>query len=423
MLWVGLFLSLTSRLFAQSGSGSIFTPSLERLPENGTSVFSPTLRAEGTYDSNLLSSQTGQLSSDYLLVEGVGKYSLKEPKLELMLTYSGGGRFYPQFSYLNSSIQDARLQMQYALTKRAKFTVTGRWATLPEGTTEEGNANKASSLIGINVAAGAFLEQRVEIRDGTASYEYSPSKHTSFTVGGNYTLTKLQGLGLINTIEEDAYGEFTYAPTRRQTFGLMYANQWLYFSNGLPSSQVENLMLTYANKLTHNFSINAFVGPAQVTTQAGSGGGSTTTVNLPSGVRTTVTTKEQGDIGGGVLEATFGRSKFRAEYTRMVTGGSGFLTTVLRQTTDLNASRSVTKKFEVSVMGAYTTNDLVGAANSGFKTFYFEPAMHYDLTKRLRFSLRDSVGQVLGLAQIGTITRNQVTVQLEYKFQQINLGR
>jgi len=427
VLFVCLFLSLTTRLLAQSSSsqweGTVFTPALERVPGNGTSVFLPTLRLEGTDDSNLLSSQTGQLSSAYILVEGEGKYSLKLPEDTLLVTYSGGGRFYPQYSNLNSSIQDGRLQWQYDITKKTKFTVTGRWASLPEGTVLEGNPNEVFSFIGSNVFNGSFLEQRVEIRKGTASYEYAPSKHVSIIVGGNYDLTKLQGLGLINTIEEDAYGGINYRPTPRQTLGLMYANQWLYFSKGLPSSQVENLILTYTNKITHNFSINAFAGPAQVTTQSGSAGGASTTINLPTGGRTTLISKEQGGIGGGVAEATFGHNKLRAEYTRMVTGGSGFLTTVLRQTSDLTASRSVTRKIELSVVGAYTSNVLVGSVSSGFRTFYVEPAMHYDLTPRLRLSLRDSVGQVLGLAQIGAITRNQMTVQIEYKFQQIPLGK
>ncbi len=383
----------------------------------------PTLRTEATYDSNLLSSQTGQLSSTYILVEGEGKYSLRLPQQTMLLTYSGGGRFYPQFSNLNSSIQDGRLQWQYDFTKKSKLTITGRWASLPEGTVLEGNPNETFTFVGSNVFNGSFLEQRVEIRKGTASYEYALGKHTSIIVGGNYNFTKLQGLGLINTIEEDAYGGIDYRPTPRQVWGVMYANQWLYFSQGLPSSQVENVLLTYTNKLTHTFSINGFAGPAQVTTQPVSGGGATTTINLPTGGRTTLLSKEQGFIGGGVAEANFGHNKLRAEYTRMVTGGSGFLTTVLRQTTDLTASRSVTRKIEISVVGAYTSNLLVGAASSGFRTFYVEPAMHYDLTPKLRFSLRDSVGQVLGLAQIGAITRNQVTAQIEYKFQQIPIGK
>jgi hypothetical protein len=358
------------------------------------------------------------------LAEGEGKYSLRLPENTILLTYSGGGRFYPQYPNLNSSVQDGRAQWQFDITKKSKFTVTGRWASLPEGTVEEGNPNQIFTFVGSNVFNGSFLEQRVEIRKGTTSYEYAPTKKISIIVGGNYNLTKLQGLGLIDTIEEDLYGGISYRPTRTQTWGLMYANQWLYFSQGLPSSQVENLILTYTNKLSENISINAFAGPAQVSTQTGTGGGSsTTTINLPTGGRTTLVAREQGAIGGGVAEASFGHNKLRAEYTRMVTGGSGFLTTVLRQTSDLTASRSVTRRIEISVVGAYTSNILVGSVSSGFRTFYIEPAMHYDLTKRLRLSFRDSVGQVLGLAEIGAITRNQLTGQIEYKFEQISIGK
>jgi len=397
--------------------GTVFTPSLEKINQKEPSVLLLTLRTEGTYDSNVLSSQFAQLSTMYSLLEGEGRYSLKTGNDSFLLTYLGGGRFYPAYTNLNTSIQDARFQWQHNFSKRAQLSFTFRWADLPEGAVETGNPSQILTLVGGNELSASFLQQRIELVESTAAYQYNLTSHAMVVVGGNYDSVQHYGLGLIDTKEEDVYGGISDQFTRRQNIGVMYAHQWIYFSQGLESSQVDNLLVTYTNQLTHSLGFSAFAGPAQVVISPGSS--STTAINTESNAKVT----ERGSVGGGKFEATLGHNKFRAEYTRLVTGGSGFLTTVLRQTGDLTFSRSFTRRLEMSVVGIYTNNRQLGTTSSSFETYYVEPSVHYDLTPHLRISVRGSFGQVQGLASLGTLDRNQVTTQVEYKFRPISIGR
>jgi hypothetical protein len=419
-----LFFGWTSRIAAQASQGSlgqwegtVFTPSLEKVSQREPSVLLLTFRTEGTYDSNVLSSQFSQLSTIYSLLEGEARYSLQRGDDSFLLTYVGGGRFYPQYSNLNTSIQDARFQWQHHFSKRSKLAFTARWADLPEGAVETGNPSQILTLVGGNELSASFLQQRIELVESTLSYQYNLSAHASVVVGGNYDSVQHYGLGLIDTKEEDVYGGISDQISRRQNIGLMYAHQWIYFSQGLESSQVDNLLFTYSNQLTHSLSFSAFAGPAQVSISPGTS--STTAITTQSNSSIT----ERGSVGGGKFEANLGHNKLRAEYTRLVTGGSGFLTTVLRQTGDLTFSRAFSRRLELSVVGIYTNNRQLGTTTSSFETYYVEPSMHYDLTPHLRISLRGSFGQVQGLAQLGTLNRNQVTTQIEYKFPRISIGR
>lgn len=389
--------------------GTLFNVGLEKITQNAPEVFLLTARSEVTYDSNVLSSQYAQLSSAYTLLEGEAQYSVEGPTGSILLTYLGGGRFYPQYSNLNTSLQDGRAQWQRSFTKRSRFAISGRWADLPEGATLAGSG--AQSFLLSNQMSALFLQQRAEIVEGRSSFEYDLNARTTVSVGGSYDSTKNYGLDLINTRGTYAYAELSYRPALHQNIGIMYAHQWLYFSMGFASSHVDNLLLTYSNKLTRNFSFSAFGGPARTSLTPGSTSASE------------ITPAQHGIVGGAELEAGFGHNKYRVGYTRVVTGGSGFLATVLRQTVDVRFSRSMGKRFEASFVGAYDKNLQIGTSSSNFRTFYVEPSIHYDITRHLRWSVRDSIGQLSGLQQFGSVTRNQVTTQLECRFNEFTLGR
>jgi hypothetical protein len=396
--------------------GTVFNFGLETVKQHSPSVLLFTARTEETYDSNLLSSQYAQLSTAYTLAEGKAQYSFEHPGNSVLLTYLGGGRFYSQYSNLNTSIQDGRLQWQARITKRLKFVASGRWADLPEGVVTEGNVNE--TLVLSNDFSALFLEQRAEVVEGKAGLEYHLAPHLVFDVGGDYDSTKNYGLRLINTRGEYAFGELSYGITAHQSLGLMYAHQWLYFTQGFASSQVDNLLLTYSNKLQRNLTFSVFGGPARTNL--------TPSTNTPTGTLRNPLQhlRQDGIVGGGELEAGFGHNKLRGGYTRVVSGGSGFLATELRQTIDFRISRSFSRKFEASFVGGYSSNRQIGGrADAAFSTYYIEPSIRYDITSRLRFSIRDSNGEVRGLRQFGSILRNQVSTQLEYRFAEIPFGR
>lgn len=419
---VGLLTVVVTHASAQSTDnaghweGTVFNLGLESVKQSTPSVLLFTAHSEATYDSNVLSSQFAKLSTAYELVEGKAQYSYEHPINSVLLTYVGGGRFYSQYSDLNTSIQDGRMQWQSKITKRLTFAVTGRWADLPEGVVTEGNVNQ--SFVLSNDFSALFLQQRAELVEGKASIEYHTAPHLVFAVGGDYDSTKNYGLRLINTRGEYAFAELSYGMTPHQNIGLMYTHQWLYFTQGFASSQVDNLLLSYTSRPLRNLSFSMFGGPAR--TALTPGASSPTTIFTSS----TQNLRQDGIVGGGELEASFGHNKFRGGYTRVVSGGSGFLATVLRQTVDFRFSRGFSRRLEAGFVGGYSSNQQIGgSANATFNTYYVEPSVRYDITPRLRFSVRDSFGQLRGLQQFGSLARNQVSTQLEYRFAEIPFGR
>ena len=418
-----LLLGLPSRMAAQDQlggpQGTVFTPALENIKQTGPTALFLTLRLDGTYDSNLVSNQYGHLSSGYTTDEGEAQYSLQDQSDNFLLTYIGGARIYPQYSNLNAAIQDGRLQWQRSLSKRSKFTATGRWASLPEGAYEQANPNQLFPLIGASESSATFLQQGVEITEGTVSFQQDFPSHISFIAGLNYDLTRRFGEGLIDTSEQDAYGGFYYSPSHRETMGLVYAHQWIQFSGGLGASQVDDVLASFSRNLSRRISVYVFGGPAFVSQTTGAAGPSTSVVGVPASGPNNPTSREYGFVGGGTFNAAFGHNKIQADYSRLVNNGSGFSTTVLRETGNVTVSRPLTARLEVALGGSYSKNLVVGAVNSQFQTYYIEPTIHYRVSPRLKFLLRYSEGRVTGLSQFGTLTRNQASVQLEYNFQEI----
>ncbi len=422
VLWVTcLLLGSSSRMIAQASfDGSqetIFTPALEKIQESEPSELLPSFQLEGTYDSDLVANQFGQLGSDFTTVEGEGRYSFVHLRDNGLLTYIGGERFYPSYPNLNSAIQDARLQWQHNYSSRSYFAFTGRFARLPEGVFQEGNPGQIFSVLGETPAT--FLQQGVEIASGTFTLKHGLSARSYVIVGDDYNSTNRFGSGLVNTREQDAYGGIFYSPSDRQTVGLVYAHQWMAFSQGLGRSQVDEAFLSFSAILSKDVSAQVFGGPALVSQKQGMAGSSTNVVGLPAGVLNELAPTEQGLVGGVALNFNFGHNKIQGQYTRLVTGGSGFSTTVLRQTSTFEASRALSPRLNLALGLSYTNSRLLGTTNTQFKIYYIEPAIHYQLTRQLMIVLRGSGGRVTGLSQYGTITRKQVTIQLEYQFRGI----
>lgn len=424
VLWIAcLLLGSAARMVAQGSliglRGTIFVPALEKVTQTGPSVLLPTLRLEGTYDSNLVSTQSGRLASGYSTVEGEGRYSLLHSSDSLLLTVIGGGRFYPQYSNLNAAIQDGRLQWQHNFSSRSNFAVTGRFAKLPEGIFQEGNPSQTFPLLGTGESSAIFLQHEVEIADGTFSWQQGFGPRVSLVLGDNYNSTKYFGNGLVDTREQDAYGGISFSLSDHQSVGLQYAHQWVAYSQDLGAAQVHDAFLSYSAILSKDVSIQLFAGPSLVSQTAGTTSSSQGVLGLPAGSLNAATLTKQDLAGGGTLAFQFGRNKIQGQFTRLVTGGSGFSTTVLRQSSILRGSRAITPRFSVALEGSYSRNRPLGVANAQYKIYYVEPIIHCQLTPHLQIELRGSAGRVTGTSQLGSIIRKQATVQLEYEFREI----
>jgi hypothetical protein len=395
--------------------GSIFTPALENVSLSKGSVLIPTLILEGSYDTNLLQNQSGpRLAGIFQVVEGEFKYDIRNPGDDLLLTYWGGERIYPAYSNLNGSMQDARLQWQHRITSRLDFALTSRWASLPGGAVLETNPGQEFPLLGSVPAATAFLQQRFNTSQTTATATAKLAPHLSAVLGSNFVDTTHSGENLINTKELDAYGGISYVPASGQSIGVIYAQQWMKFGLGFGNSQVRTLFLNYALGIAPKVSISVFAGPSQVQQMASVISNPGTLLGFEPGVQSVPLSTQKGILGGAKIEKRDKRNTARAIYTRLVTGGSGYLSTVLQQTAEMSTSRSINPRLDLSLSGTYSQSSQIGGTTPGFNTYYVAPSLSYRWSRNLKLTLRDSYGKITGLPGSKPIDREEVSFRLEY---------
>jgi hypothetical protein len=395
--------------------GSVFSPALENVSLSKGSVLIPTLILEGSYDTNLLQSQSGpRLAGIFQVVEGELKYDIRRPGNDLLLSYWGGERIYPAYSNLNGSMQDVRLQWQHRVTSRLDFALTSRWASLPGGAVLENNPGQGFPLLGSVPLATAFLQQRFNTSQTTMTVTEKLAPHLSAVLGGNFVDTTHSGENLINTKELDAYGGLSYMPARGQSFGLIYAQQWLKFGLGFGSSEVKSLFLSYTLGIAPKVSVSVFAGPSQVQQMAGVISNPGTLLGFAPGVQNIPLSTQRGTLGGAKIEKRDKRNTARLSYTRLVTGGSGYLSTVLQQSTEMNMSRSISPRLDLSLGGTYSQSTQIGASTQGFNTYYIAPALSYRWSRDVKLTVRNSYGKISGLPGSKPIDREEISFRLEY---------
>lgn len=405
--------------------GTIFAPALEDASRSTGSVLVPTLILEGAYDNNLLQSQAGpQLAGTYQMAEGEVSYDIRHPGDDVLLRYWGGARFYPNYSTLNSTMQDARLQWQHRVTSRLELAATARYASLPAGAVLESNPGQGFPLLGSNLSAYSFLQQKYTTVESTVTVTGKLSPHTVAVFGGNFNDTTHSGASLIDTKELDAYAGIYYAPTRHQDIGVVYSQQWMRFGLGFGSSEVKSLYLSYSLQITSTLSVSAFGGPSldqQLASAINSPGGSPP--GVPPGLQALSESAHSGILGGLKIERRHRQNMVRASYTQLITTGGGYLSTVLQQMAEVSGSRSLSPHLDLSLGGTYSQSSQVGLSSLSFNTFYIEPSLHYVLSRNLKLTLRDSYGKIAGLAGGVPITREEVALRLEYTFPKISIGK
>ena len=404
--------------------GTIFSPPLENVSLSKGSVFLPSLILEGNYDTNLLQSQGGpKLAGTFEVLEGELHYGYRHPGTDLLVSYWGGGRVYPKYSDLNSTMQDARFQLQQRVTGRIQLTFTQRWADLPGGAVLETTAGQGYTLSGGLPQGAVFLQQRFNTSESTGMLTGQLSRRTFMVLGSNYVDTTHSGKNLINMRELDVYGGIYFVPSRHQNLGVVFAQQLMKFGLGFGSSQVQSLFGSYSLSLSPTITVSLFGGPSRVHQLASLIDNSGNVLGIPSGQQTLPEKIQQGFLGGAKIERRVKHNTARVDYTQLVTGGAGFLSTVVQQTGEVTLSRSVSRRVDLSLGGTYAQNQLVGQSSLGFKNYYIQPGLQFRVTPHMRLTLRDSFGKITGLAGVAPIDREEISLRIEYTFPQIPIGK
>jgi len=405
--------------------GTTFTPALEDTSHTRGSALLATLILESSFDTNLLQSQSGvQLEGPYQVIEGEVTYDVRRPGDDLLLRYWGGVRIYPGHANLNSVLQDARLQWTHRIGSRLEFVATSRYAYLPGGVVLENNPGQGFPLLVSGSSAYSFLQQKLSNIEGTIGATGRLSRHTFAVFGTNFLDSKHYGTDLIDTKELDAYAGVYYVPTHSQSLGAIYSQQWMKFGLGFGNSEVKSLFLTYSLGITPTISISAFAGPSriqQLPSTINSPGGNPP--GVPPELQVVPQSMESGILGGVKVERHYRHNILRLSYTRLITNGGGYLSSVLQEMAELSASRSLRPHLEVSLGGTYTQNTQIGLSNLNFKTFYIEPSLTYQWTRNLKLTLRSSYGKIAGLEGSAPIKREEVALRLEYVLPQISIGK
>jgi hypothetical protein len=416
---LGLFLTVSAR--AQNVlEGTPYLPVQDASSRGTADAIVTKLYVEQVYDTNLISTQNGQLSGTYTTLEPDVSYVHELPGGLWMFTYRGGGNLYEQSKYsnLDAAANAFRAQIRQSLTKRLSLDLTADWADLPGGAFEENLAEGGTTIqLGTPDDNAEFLARRHITTDATVGLQYQMSPHTYLAWGGSYDDVRYEPKQLLSSSRsEDAFVAYNFQFSSTQTASFGYSNQWIGFPGQGINSQVHNVLFTYSNAFTPTVSFSGYVGPAFVDQVSGAVAGSPT----PS---SPVETHDVNIVGGASLKLILGHTNIVLRYDRMFSRGSGDAGTALRQTAAINVSQYLTRHLVFALHLNEMNSNMAVFGGQNESSYRIQPTLRYHLTSRLWLTGSEGYVKAIRLGGTTNLDRSITTFGFEYDLPDFRLER
>jgi hypothetical protein len=171
------------------------------------------------------------------------------PTAQLLLGYTGGFRDYTTQTYPSGTNQNLSLYATKILARRWTLNLGGNAGIFLNG----GNAYQvSSSLASPNVGQGVVLNpfsQNTKYVSSSVSLSYQQSLRWSYTIGGDFFLSRYYGNGAFGSTGGDGVGSITYRLTRVTSLSGSYSHSYYGYQNAGGSSSVDSVFAT----LSHDF--------------------------------------------------------------------------------------------------------------------------------------------------------------------------
>jgi hypothetical protein len=276
----------------------------------------------------------------------------------------------------------------------------------------------------VQQANGSVITPIADQWQNTAAMElgYQPTSRTGLGVSGSYSILNYSNTGnttasLVDTQTAQGNAFYTYRLSRRQTIGVSYMFQRMWFD---PSSAttIQAVSYSHAIELSKYLTISFFIGPQYVNSNGitfFSGTGPTT---VP------IQASSWSPLAGGFVNVSRDRTAFTAGYTRRVGDGGG----VYGASTITNVNAVVRQQFgkdwSIDAGGDYGTTDIVNVPVSlPIKTGTITGGVHHQFSRSFGMDVRYS-WQTQNQRTIPSLYayRNRLGITLSYSFNKL-LGR
>ena len=221
--------------------------------EGGKNFLSLNGYVDGSYDINAPVLQNGVVqgsASGFGVDAGGGVTAFRSFATgQLSLTYSGDFHDYTTPNYPTGFDQNLNLYLRKVLARRWSIYFAQTAGIFYNG----GNAYPLSnSLVAPNLGQGIVLNpfsQNTKFMSTSVSLSYQQSLRWSYTIGGDFFLSRYYGAGTFGSTGGDGMGSISYRMTRATTLSGSFSHSYYGYQNGAGSSSVDSVFAT----LSHDF--------------------------------------------------------------------------------------------------------------------------------------------------------------------------
>ena len=283
--------------------------------------------------------------------------------LHTVLTYSPGFTFYQRTSSQDAADQNASINLQYRLSPH--LTLSGRDSFQKSSSVfnqpDWGAGTVSGGAQGTNSSVIAPI---AELLNNSANVGLTYQFAANGMVGASGTFSNLhypnpsEVPGLYDSSSQGGSVFFSLRASRMHYFGVTYQYQRLvsYPTEGLNETQTDSVLFFYTIYPTSTLSVSFFGGPQYSDTMQ---------PPIPPLQLPLPAVRAWNPSVGGSLSWQAHLSSLAVSYSHAISGGGGLSGAVHMDSASVSMRQQFTRSLGASLAGAYTQNDVLGAALFG----------------------------------------------------------
>lgn len=241
--------------------------------EGGKSFFSLNGFVDGSFDTSAPVFQNGiyqgATNSGFGIDAGGGVTALRSFATgQFSLTYAGDFHDYSTPNYPTGVDQNLNIYLRKILARRWSIYFGQNAGIFYNG----GNAFPLSNtLVASNIGQGVVINpfsQNTKFLSSSVSLSYQQSLRWSYTVGGDFFLSRYYGAGSFGSTGGDGTGSINYRVTRATSLSGSYSHGYYGYQGETGSSSVDSVYVTLSHEFHHShWQVGASGGVSRVNSQ------------------------------------------------------------------------------------------------------------------------------------------------------------
>jgi hypothetical protein len=347
--------------------------------------------AQGIYDNGLQPyavDNTGQLATvnglwgTEISLGAYGVHNFRHARLGL--DYTGSYRHYTEKSFYDGTDHSLALGYTYQKSRRLVFDLRQMAGMVSQNTSF--GATFALVPDSVLTPSSLLFDNRVHYLQSTMDVNYIHSLRTIFTFGGNGFGVWRKAKGLVGVQGYELHGSVQRRLSQRSTVGVNYSHSHFDYPKAFGEADINSVTGFFSRQLGPSWTLSVQGGAYQAEVEGLQRVAVDPTIAALLGVTSTVETfyrKSTFAQWGASLRRRFQRANLSFGYQNGPTAGNGVYLTSRQETGSANFSYIATRKWSLSVNGAYGRTDGIGQNLKPFAQFSGGAGMTYALTSAI----------------------------------------